>query len=189
MLGFLNIPNLLSLVRIVLTPFAVAALVKTEYGSALLIIAIAGLTDALDGWLARTFGWTTAAGAILDPVADKLMLVAVYLGLGFSGLAPVWLVWIVLGRDVLILAFAGLVLLFVGRRKFPPSGWGKASTIIQMLTAVALVSGPAFDWAFLTAAGRGLVWAVAVATVWSGIDYGWRGRRLLRQPLQGCAED
>ncbi len=185
----LNIPNLLSLARIVLTPFAVAALMRSDYRGAAIIIAIACLTDAFDGMLARRFGWMTGAGAILDPIADKLMLVAVYLGLGLSGLAPAWLVWIVLGRDVLILAAAGLAMLVTGHRRFPPSELGKVSTIIQMLTAAVLIAGPAFGWTLLVVAGRGLVWAAAMATVASGIDYGWRGRRLFQEPLRGRAED
>ena len=185
----LSIPNLLSLARIVLTPFAVAALVQSGYLRAVVIIAVAGLTDAFDGMLARRFGWETRFGAILDPIADKLMLVAVYLGLGLSGLAPAWLVWIVLGRDVLILAAAGVAMLVAGHRRFPPSGLGKVSTIMQMLTAAVLIAGPAFGSTFLAVAGGGLVWAAAVATVASGIDYGWRGRRLFREPLTGGAAD
>src|SRR5579883_2909018 len=104
---------------------------------ALALFAAAAVTDALDGALARRFGWTSTAGAYLDPIADKALLSGLYLTLAVTGDIPWWLVGLIFGRDLLILAAAGLALLFTRLRAFPPSLWGKVSTIFQVLTAVA----------------------------------------------------
>jgi len=181
MRGFLNPPNLLSLARILLIPFVVAALAAGKYGQALVLIAVAGCTDALDGILARRFWWVTSAGAILDPVADKLLLTAVYLALGFGHLLPWWLVGIVVGRDIVILAASGLAILFTRHRKFPPSAWGKVSTIVQVAAVLVIICGRAFSSPAISRIGEWSIWLVAAATVWSGLHYAWRSRLLFRR--------
>ena len=105
---FHNLPNFFTVIRLLLTPFILEALWKFQFRKALVLVLIAGATDALDGYLARQFGWTTRLGAYLDPIADKLLLVSVYIMLGVDRAIPYWLVWVVLGRDVLILAMVGI---------------------------------------------------------------------------------
>lgn len=170
--------------RIALTPFAVKSILGGAYGKALAIFVIAGITDALDGVLARKFGWSTRAGAYLDPIADKVLLVAVYLCLGVGGLLPWWLVAIVLGRDVLILLFSGAVIVFTPHRHFSPSVWGKISTTVQMVTAVTVIASRAIPPPTLVLCANVLVGVTAAATVWSGIHYSWVGRQMLREPRQ-----
>jgi cardiolipin synthase len=173
---WLKPPNLLTLSRLALAPFVVRAILDRRLRQALLLLAIAGLTDCLDGALARRFNWRTRLGAYLDPIADKALLSFGYLALGGAGLVPWWLVGIIFGRDLLILTVAGLLLL-AGRRNFPPSAWGKLSTFLQIATAVTVISVGAWR---PEAAGRlgFLWWTTAAATAWSGMHYAWRIRSL-----------
>lgn len=172
----LNLPNLLSVSRLLLTPFAVRTVLTGQYGAALWIFAIAALTDGLDGLLARRMGCPTRLGAYLDPLADKVLLSGTYVALGLSGLTPWWLVGLIFGRDLLILALAGAALLFTHYREFPPTVWGKLSTAVQILVAVLVIVGRAFPAVELPPAP--LVLAVAAATAWSGVNYLWRAFRL-----------
>ncbi len=158
-----------------MTYFAVRAILGGEHRAALAIVLIAGLTDGLDGWLARRFGWESTAGAYLDPVADKVLLSSLYLALGAAGRLPWWLVWLVLGRDLAILLMVLAALLVTRLRSFPPTVWGKLSTFAQIAAALAAIGAAAFDSALLTAASAWLVWAAGAATAWSGAHYFWRG--------------
>jgi cardiolipin synthase len=165
-------PNLLSLARIALAPLAVAAILRYDYEQAVGLFLVAAVSDALDG-----DNWVTELGTFLDPIADKLLLVAVYVALGVIELVPRWLVAVVLGRDLLILLCSAAILLFTGRRNFRPSLWGKLSTVCQVLAAVAALAGGIFAHGAVRAAAGALVWVAAAATVSSGLDYarlGWR---------------
>src|SRR3990172_3309285 len=105
-MGLKDIPNIISLLRMALVPPVVILLLNGYYGWALLVFVSAGLSDGLDGYLAKRFGWRSRLGAILDPLADKLLLVASYLTLGWLGQLPLWLVAVVVGRDIVIVAGA-----------------------------------------------------------------------------------
>src|SRR4051794_18322824 len=98
-----TIPNLITGCRIALTPLIVLAIVAGDCRRALILAAVAGASDGLDGFLARQFNWKSRAGAYLDPIADKLLLTALYLSFGYSKMIPAGLVWLVVGRDVFIL--------------------------------------------------------------------------------------
>jgi cardiolipin synthase len=143
---------------------------------ALTLLAIAAATDGIDGFIARRYRQITRLGAWLDPVADKLLLTAVYVSLGIMAVIPAWLVWLVVGRDVVILAMAAAGLLFTRHRDFPPSIWGKLSTVVQIVTAIAGVLACTVDFALPDI----FVWATAIITAWSGVHYVWRGWKLLR---------
>ena len=174
------LPNLLTLARVVLTPLVAVLILRGSYGPALAWLAVAGVTDGLDGLVARRFGWSSRAGALLDPVADKVLLVTVYIAMAIAELVPGWLVILVVGRDVLILACAGLAFLFTNVRSFPPSRWGKLSTLIQMLTGVLVIGSRAVGSTSLVAYAAVMIVVTAVATAWSGLDYGWRAALALR---------
>jgi cardiolipin synthase (CMP-forming) len=176
------LPNLLTLSRLLIAPLVARFILGGAYGQALGWLIAAGVTDGLDGWLARRFGWSTRFGALLDPVADKVLLVTVYVSMGVAGLVPNWLVALVVGRDVLILAFAGVALLLTAQRSFSPSPWGKLSTLIQIFTGLLAIGSRAFGGAILETAAHAMVFVTAAATLWSGIDYGLRAARLLRRP-------
>ncbi|HTM49683.1 MAG TPA: CDP-alcohol phosphatidyltransferase family protein [Bryobacteraceae bacterium] len=171
--GWLNPANLFTLLRLVCIPFAVAAILRGEHGRALWIVLAAGLTDAIDGALARRFGMATAAGAYFDPIVDKLFLSCVYIALGAISSVPLWLVIEILARDLLILAGAGAAILFWKMRDFPPSAWGKASTFLQIAFSLAVMIGNAAPGSFAAVPARAGVWPVAVLTAFSGCHYLW----------------
>jgi cardiolipin synthase len=160
----------------------VVAIMQGRFARALVLCAVAGVTDGLDGYLARRFDLDTRLGAFLDPLADKGLLVVVYLALGIADAVPRWLVVLVLGRDVMILLMAGLALLFTRIRDFPPSWWGKVSTTVQICSAVNFMAAKAWPGAMfdtLIPLGIGLT---AAATAWSGVHYLWLGVQRLRNP-------
>ena len=173
-----HIPNLLTLSRLILVPVVLRAIWVQDFGWALLWSAIAGVTDALDGFLARRLHAPSRIGAYLDPVADKLLLSGSYLVFGLRGLIPLWITAIVFGRDLLILTFAGLAFLFTNSRDFPPTIWGKLSTIIQIGTVLTVLVSGLLQW------GRPLVFfalaCVVVATSWSAVHYMYLGVRIFR---------
>ena len=144
MLRLLNPANLATFARLALAPWIAVAMSHELPLRALVLFCIAGLTDVVDGGLARRFGWTTAAGAYLDPIADKMLLSTVFICLAEWGALPWWFVAVVFGRDVLILAASAFALAFTRLRKFPPSFWGKLSTFLQILTATSWMSQAPF---------------------------------------------
>ena len=175
-----NAANLLTASRLVMAPFAARAILLAEYRLALGIFLAAAITDGLDGLVARRFGWRTRLGAHLDPIADKVLLSSAYLALGIAGAMPWWLVGIILGRDILILAAAAAALLLTRERSFPPSVWGKLSTFVQIFTAVFVMVARAWPESGLEGWAGALVWTTAAATLWSGFHYAWRGWQVLR---------
>jgi cardiolipin synthase len=173
-------PNLLTLARLLAAPLVAGCIVHEAYGLALVLLAVAGFTDALDGLLARRFGWSTQLGAYIDPIADKILLVTVYVSLGMAGLIPPWLVIVVLGRDLLILMVAAGALLGTQYRGFEPSVWGKLSTLVQILTGVMVLGSRVFPWPMLTLWAGNLPVITAIVTAWSGLHYAWRFAQTLR---------
>ncbi len=177
-----HLPNLLSLFRLLLAPVAAWAILAGEYHFALMVFAVAAVTDGLDGYLARLLNAQSRVGAYLDPIADKALLSTVYLVLGIAGLAPWWLVGLVFGRDLLILALAGAALALTSYRDFPPSLLGKISTAIQMLAGVVIIIEKAFP--LLGIRTEPLIWAVAAATAVSGAGYLWRALKMAGTALR-----
>jgi cardiolipin synthase (CMP-forming) len=170
------LPNLLSLARLALAPYIFAMLWRREYGLVLLLFAVAGVTDALDGFLARRYSASSRLGAYLDPIADKILLSGSFLTLALNRGIETWVAALVVGRDALILLFAcGAFLFFKSRRDFPPSAWGKASTVVQILFILAVTGHFA---GFLNGTIVVILKGLTVAlTVWSGIDYALRALR------------
>ncbi len=167
------LPNLLTLARFLLAPWVAVSILEGAHLEALVLLAVAGLTDSLDGWAARRVGAVSRAGAVLDPVADKVLLVTVYVSLGAAGLIPLWLVWLVVARDVLILAIAAALLALGKARRFEPSAWGKLSTVVQVVTGVGVIAARAFDYPALAWWAEVLPVLTAITTAWSGIHYAW----------------
>lgn len=172
-----NLPNLFTLARLLLAPLVAADILRDHFGSAILLLFAAGFTDVIDGFLARRLKASTSTGAYFDPIADKILLSVTYLSLGLAGAMPWWMVGIVFGRDVLILAMAGYGLLFTSFRKFPPSVWGKISTFFQIAAALVVMGAHAGIPAPVTLA----LCLMVVATIVSGLHYAWRGWTMLRQ--------
>jgi cardiolipin synthase len=168
-----NAPNLLTLIRICLAPFLVAAILGAHYKLSFGLFVAAGLTDALDGTLARVLKQRTMLGQYLDPVADKLLLSTLFLVLMHKGLIPVTVTVLVFGRDVAILLVAAILFAAVGRREFSPSSFGKANTFAQV-SAVAAVLLNQLTPAHWVAIVRLLALDATMAlTVISGLHYAW----------------
>ena len=171
----INLPNLFTLARLVLAPFVAASILRGAYERALILFFIAGLSDALDGFLARRLRKTTALGAYLDPVADKVLLAVIYISLGAAGAIPWWTVVVVFGRDLFILGMVSWGLLFTNVRRFPPTIWGKVSTVLQIGAALAVMAARSS----IAMPVDSLLWLMIAATIWSGIHYAWRGLAML----------
>ncbi|MGA7342484.1 MAG: CDP-alcohol phosphatidyltransferase family protein [Terracidiphilus sp.] len=175
-------PNLLTLLRICMAPFLVAAIFEGDYALSFGLFLVAGLTDALDGTLARVLKQRSVLGQYLDPVADKLLLSTLFLVLMHKGLIPVTVTVLVFGRDVGILMVAAILYAAVGRREFNPSLFGKANTLAQ-ITAVAAVLLHQLTAAFWVSWFRTIALdATVVLTVASGLHYAWAVSRRLGAP-------
>lgn len=166
-----HIPNILTFLRMLLTVPLAWALRDGRYDAALAIALIAGMTDALDGFLAKRFAWQSWLGGVLDPVADKLLLFVCFIGLAHVGALPVWLAWLVVGRDVVIVAGAVAYHNLIGPLTAQPTWASKLTTCLQIVLVLAtLVHLSRFgDWP--TWINTAMFWAVAAATVVSGLDY------------------
>jgi len=178
-MSWLNAANALTLARLAAAPLLWFWIVTHRDLPALMLCLAAGLTDALDGWLARRFQCVTRAGAYLDPLADKIFLATVFLALGVAGAVRWWVVALIFARDVLILAVAAVLYLRALLRDFPPSVWGKVSTLFQISLALATLAERAWGWG--PHASRWLTGGVVALTVWSGLDYAVRAARRVRR--------
>ncbi len=182
-----HLPNIITLLRILLVVPVVMLLLDARYAEALILFAVAGVSDGLDGFLARFFHWQSRLGSILDPLADKLLLVCAFLALGWQGLIPTPLVAVVLLRDLVIVLGALAFHLRFGRYEMSPSWLSKANTLCQILLVLTVVfahSGllvvPAMDT--LIGALIDIVW---LTTLVSGGHYVWVwGRRALQLSRQ-----
>jgi cardiolipin synthase (CMP-forming) len=182
---FRTAPNLLTLARICLAPFLVAAILEDRFALSFYLFLAAGLTDALDGTLARILKQRTMLGQYLDPVADKLLLSTLFLVLMHKGLIPARVTVMVFGRDVGILVVAAILYAAAGRREFAPSIFGKANTLAQ-IAAVAAVLLHQLTAVYWVAEFRTLALGATMAlTVVSGLHYAWVVSRRLGAPVTG----
>jgi cardiolipin synthase (CMP-forming) len=173
--------NQLTLLRMFLIPGFVILVVYGYLGWALFVFIIAGVTDALDGLIARRSGQKTNLGAWLDPMADKLLLVTTFVvltlpGLGLENRFPIWLTVLIISRDIGIVLTVAIVNLAVGPRTFRPSMLGKAATAIYIVTAVA-----ALFFNYLGYRSRLFdlfIYASLGITLASGLDYIWHAARI-----------
>jgi cardiolipin synthase (CMP-forming) len=177
----MTVPNLLTLSRILLTPLLVWLLVERKLNQALIVFFIAGMTDGLDGLIARLFKQKSRLGAILDPLADKLLLVSSLLILGHIGLIPGWLVVIAVARDIVIVTGTTLLIVLRYQVEMQPSLLGKLTTLMELLAVLlalssSLVTVP--EWIY------SLMFAItAVFCLASGVQYVRRGIVLVQSQL------
>lgn len=175
----INIPNALTLARLLLTPLFVILLIRGQLKPALMIFFLAGLSDGLDGLIARWFDQRTILGAYLDPVADKALLMSSYICLGVLGIIPSWLAVVVLSRDIMIVI--GIAMLTLTEKKYHirPSRISKCTTLFQLLTvAIALMTtGSVYPQLLL----KSLFWLTATLTTVSGLHYIYIGMHILQQ--------
>jgi cardiolipin synthase len=178
--AWLNVPNLFTLLRLLLTPLVIAAIVTGRPTLALALFACAAATDVVDGAIARRLGLATKTGAYLDPVADKCLLSGVFVALAVAGMAPRWFVAIVFGRDLYLLCAVAILLKLTPIRSFPPSVWGKACTFAQICTAVVWMARNMLEFPLLNVLAPAMLWSCAGFTLWSGLHYTWRGMQVAR---------
>jgi cardiolipin synthase (CMP-forming) len=167
----LTVPNQLTFLRLAFLPFFIIAIKYERYELALCILIAAGLSDGLDGLLARSLNQKTPLGAYLDPITDKLLLSSSYFVLALKGRISWWLAILVLGRDVLLLAAGAVILLTLGYRPFPPSVWGKATTFFEIVLIVLVLVLAAWQLPGLWTVRRACAYLVAALVVISGLHY------------------
>ncbi|MBB3144021.1 cardiolipin synthase [Phyllobacterium trifolii] len=166
----MTIPNYITIFRFILVPFIVMALLSGYVGAALIGFVVAGVSDGIDGFIARRYNQGSELGAYLDPIADKLLLVSLFVVLGFVKELPVWLVVIVVSRDIFII---GAVLLgaVIGKPlEMHPLLVSKANTAFQIILVAVTLADIAFDFS-LTGIRMVLVWIVALLTAASATAY------------------
>ena len=170
MLRASHIPNMICVLRILLVVPIVVALRDSEFTLALILIFVAGFSDGLDGFLAKRYDWRTRLGGLLDPLADKLLLVTVMLTLTSLGFVPLWLTIVVIGRDVVIISGAIAYNLLIGSVEPTPTIISKINTTLQLFYIVLVIAQQAFGGPpqiVIVLAGTGVFCTSAV----SGLDY------------------
>lgn len=164
------LPNAISIMRIFLVAPILYYIVDEQYGLALLLFFIAGFSDGVDGYLAKTFDWHTRIGALLDPIADKMLVGGVFVTMFVTGMVPPWLAILVIVRDVVIVGGATAYNFLVRPVEGEPTRISKLNTALQLLFVVFVLSHAGFGWPdpiAITIIGAG----VLVTIVVSGIDY------------------
>ncbi len=178
----MNLPNYITLLRIILIPFFVNLMIYDYYREALAVFVFACITDALDGMIARLTKKQTALGAFLDPMADKLLIVSAFVTLVLMGLLPVWLVIIVISRDM-ILVFGSIAIYFTGHQfTAKPSIIGKATTAMQFI--VVMLSLILKNFGTEMGLMSILNWLTAALTLASGVQYVARGTKIVGEKLE-----
>ncbi len=179
------LPNAICVARILLVAPIASVLVRGDHELALVLFAIAAVSDVVDGWLAKTFGWQSELGKALDPVADKLLLVTVFLTLAVLGLAPAWLAATAVLRDLVIAGGATAYHRLFGRLDGGPSTISKLNTGLQVSFLVIVIANAAWH-----GVPDGLVVALGAATfvttVVSGLDYVLRYSRMALANRRGA---
>ena len=173
----LTLANRLTILRILMTPVITIFLLYRQTGAGLALFVLAGITDALDGLVARTQKQKTTLGMVLDPVADKVLLTTTVVTLTILKELPRWFTVIVVSRDVLLIGGSIILYMFLGKIGTPPSWIGKTTTVLQMATILTAMLDnffPSLGTAILPLAVITLSFTVA-----SGLDYVYRGARLL----------
>lgn len=176
--------NQITILRMAFIPVFVILLVYNHLGWAFFVFLLAGITDGLDGLMARWLQQKTSLGAMLDPIADKLLLTSSFVVLSVKdlelpNLLPLWLTILVISRDVFLIASALIILLSTGHRNFPPSIFGKATTLIQIITLTLVLLFNYLEttprWLF------GLYVLTGAITVFSGLHYTYRGKKMVSE--------
>jgi cardiolipin synthase len=165
-----SIPNLLTLTRIGAVPVLILFLREGQYAPALAVFLAAGITDGLDGWIAKRFGCVTRLGTVLDPIADKMLIVSTYLMLAVLGDIPFWLLLLIGFRDIIIVGVALILQTLQGSIQIQPSPISKVNTFLQ-ISLVVMVMIEHMGWLILPLVTESLLWLVVATTLVSGFHY------------------
>lgn len=165
-----DIPNVISVFRILLVAPVVIFILDQRFVEALLLFVVAGVSDGIDGYLARRFQWQSRLGSVLDPLADKLLLVSSFIALGWLGLMPVWMVGLVIIRDVVIVAGGVAYHFLIGQYAMEPTMVSKLNTVLELLLVVSAMLIQAGDFIpFIL--GDVILYMTAMTIIFSGIGY------------------
>jgi cardiolipin synthase len=178
-MSFSWLPNAISLMRIVLVAPILMLILKDSFGWALALFCIAGFSDGVDGYLAKRFDWHTRLGALLDPVADKLLVAGTFITLAYTQDIPLWLAAVVILRDVIIVVGATAYNFLVRPVEGEPTRVSKLNTALQLLFLLFVLSRAGFGWPeeiSITVLGA----SVLITVVISGVDYVWSWSRRAR---------
>jgi cardiolipin synthase len=177
------LPDAFTIARFFASPLLAWMLLRHQFGLGLALVAVAGVTDWLDGFFARKLGVTGKVGVVLDPLADKALLVTLFLALGYLQRVPLWLLSLAIGRDLVIVIGSLLLRIFRNRRRFIPTILGKISTFFQICFVLLVLIRAAVP------TYRSLLWLesvslilTAVFTAVSGLDYIRKGIIMTSQP-------
>jgi cardiolipin synthase len=175
-----DIPNIICVLRMLLVAPLLWALAERRYVLALALVVVAGISDALDGFLAKQFDWRSRLGGLLDPLADKLLLVSLFVMLAWLGLLPVWLAVVVIGRDLVIVTGGVVYNSMIGPVQPEPSPASKLNTLAQLICVTLVLCEAGLGWRLgpaVTVSGA----LVLVTSGVSGLDYviRWSGKALL----------
>ncbi len=179
----LNVPNVLTLARILLTPLFIICMIKGAYQAALAIFILAGVTDGLDGLLARMLNQRTSLGAYLDPVADKVLLISAFVTLAIQRMIPAWLTVVVISRDLLI--FIGIAILELSKVNYriAPSMVSKCTTVAQLTTIFLLLVS--IQTSVVEHALAPVYGLTAVLSIVSGLHYVYIGIQIMPDTRDG----
>jgi cardiolipin synthase len=169
---FASLPNFITIGRLVLTPATIILVVERQWSAAFVLFAVAGLSDALDGWLARTFSLQSELGAILDPIADKALIVSMYITLAIVDALPAWLTIMVVFRDAMITGAVSLSWLMGRPMEVHPHFSSKATTAAQLALVGVILTAQAYG-VHIPILNVTLVALVAALTVASACVYLW----------------
>jgi cardiolipin synthase (CMP-forming) len=174
-----TVPNQITFLRLGFLPIFLILIAYERYPWALLVLVVSGLSDGIDGLLARSLNQRSALGAYLDPIADKLLLSSSFVILAFKKQLAWWLTILVLSRDVLILMVAIVILLVSGYRPFPPSIYGKLTTAAEIVLVFLVVLGAAYPQYRLDRLNDIFIYAVTALSIISGFHYSFSTARRL----------
>lgn len=184
--SILTIPNLLTFLRMALIPVFASLLFYGYSGTALLVFIVAGISDGVDGFVARRFKQETELGTIIDPIADKLLMTTAFIILTMPNVlqparhlpVPFWVTAAVIGRDVLIITVAGAINIMTGFRGFKPSWLGKLSTLVQVVAVGLILLAAVFGFSFYLPTVYTIVVLLAFA---SGVHYIFHVAKLMKE--------
>jgi len=172
----LNLPNSLTIARIVIIPLFIIAVIYKRYDYALYMFIVAALTDTLDGFIARLTNQKTALGTFLDPLADKFLLITSFIVFSMNGWLPKWLVITVISRDVIVITGWVLIYLITHTSSVKPTATGKAAIAMQLILLCYVLLD--INVGFLPDIQNVLIWLTATLTIISGLHYIYRGLKL-----------
>ena len=175
----MNIPNLITLLRIMLVPVIVILLIQGSFFHALIVFIVASLSDALDGFLARVLKQQTVLGAYLDPIADKALLASSFVTLSVLHVIPSWLAVIVISRDFIILLGILVLSIMSINVEIRPAFVSKITTAMQLITVLLVLSIPCFHIEINEMWIQAAYWITALLTILSGLNYIMRGMELI----------